>query len=620
MTLRTHCALPVGGSVALAILAAGCAAPSSTEDATRGAQSVTAGNIFNFGAIVHPGSCMDAQGQGTGDGTQIQEWDCNGTGGQSYRLDDAGGGAFHIVNTEANKCVDVQSSGTANGTKIQLWDCNGSGAQTFATRDAGDGFIYFVNTNSNKCLDVQAANPNDGTVVQLYACNGTVAQRWNPTVIGTAPAAPSAPSAPTGGGSTGPTGGASLYNFGALAHPGSCMDAQGDASADGTQIQEWNCNGTGGQSYQLTDAGGGAVHIFNAQANKCVDVQGAGTANGTKVQLWDCNGTDAQTYTTREAGNGFINFVNTNSGKCLDVQGDNANDGTLVQLYDCNGSDAQRWNPTVIGAASAAPTGGGGGTTTGGATAPAGWTLTWSDEFDGPDGSGVDASKWSFDTGGGGWGNNELEYYTSGTSNAAIQGGSLVITATPNGASGYSCWYGPCQYTSARLNTSGKFSQQYGRFEARIKMPEGQGVWPAFWMLGDNIGSAGWPACGEIDIMENIGRTPNTNYGTTHGPGPGSYPGTGLSGQDSLGAPLGNDFHVYATEWDASSVRFYLDGNLYWTVTPDLLPAGATWVWDQPFFLLLNFAVGGNWPGSPDGTTAWPQQMEVDYVRVYQPG
>jgi beta-glucanase (GH16 family) len=229
----------------------------------------------------------------------------------------------------------------------------------------------------------------------------------------------------------------------------------------------------------------------------------------------------------------------------------------------------------------------------------------------------VDASKWRYDTGGSGWGNNELEYYTSGTENAVVEDGNLVITATQAGASQYSCWYGPCQYTSARLNTSGLFSQQYGYFEARIQIPGGQGVWPAFWMLGDDIGSAGWPSCGEIDIMENIGRTPDSVYGTTHGPGPGSYPGDGLSGADNAGSPFSGGFHVYATQWSPTEIDFYVDGNLYWKVVPSMLPAGATWVFDQPFFLLLNFAVGGSWPGSPDGSSSWPQQMRVDYVRVY---
>ena len=413
-------------------------------------------------------------------------------------------------------------------------------------------------------------------------------------------------------------GGNSLYNFGAIAHPGSCLDARGGGAADGTQMQEWTCNGTGAQSYRLDDAGNGDFYLVNTNANKCVDVSARGTANGTKIQLWDCNQTPAQVFVSRDAGSGFVNLVNTNSNKCLDVQADNPADGTIVQLYDCNGTNAQRWNPSVIGTSS----GGGssssssGGGLSGGSTP--GWTLTWSDEFNGANGSGVDPSKWSFDTGGSGWGNNELEYYTSGTANAVQENGALVITATPVGASQYSCWYGPCQYTSARLNTSGKFAQQYGRFEARIQMPEGQGVWPAFWLLGQNIGSVGWPACGEIDIMENIGSTPDSNYGTTHGPGPGSYPGTGLSGAYNAGVALGNDFHVYDVQWSASSVSFSVDGNTYWTVTPSQLPAGATWVWNQPFFVLLNFAVGGNWPGSPNGSTSWPQQMKVDYVRVYE--
>ena len=430
-----------------------------------------------------------------------------------------------------------------------------------------------------------------------------------------------APSETSANSSQAVTGGDSLYNFGALAHPGSCMDAQSAGTTDGTQIQEWQCNGTGAQSYRLDDAGNGVFYIVNTNANKCVDVSARGTANGTKIQLWDCNQTPAQTFVSTDAGNGFINFVNTNSNKCLDVQADNPNNGTVVQLYDCNGTSAQIWNPTVIGTTTSGGGSSSGGSSSGGSssggTGMSGWTLTWSDEFDGPNGSAVDSNNWSYDTGGSGWGNNELEYYTSGTSNAVIENGSLVITATPDGASNYSCWYGPCQYTSARLNTSGHFAQQYGLFEARIQIPSGQGVWPAFWMLGNNIGSVGWPNCGEIDVMENIGSTPDNAYGTTHGPGPGNYPGDGLSGAFNAGSPLSDGYHVYSTEWSASSVQFFVDGTLYWTVTPSQLPAGATWVFDQPFFILLNFAVGGNWPGSPNGSSSFPQQMLVDYVRVY---
>ena len=246
-----------------------------------------------------------------------------------------------------------------------------------------------------------------------------------------------------------------------------------------------------------------------------------------------------------------------------------------------------------------------------------GWTLTWSDEFDGPDGSAVDPTKWKHDVGGGGWGNQEREYYTGGTANAVVQGGNLVITANPSGASPYSCWYGACQYTSARLLTEGLFAQQYGRFEARIQLPSGQGLWPAFWMLGSNIDTVNWPACGEIDVMENIGKEPSYNHGSLHAPG---FPGSGLTGQYALpgGAKLSDAFHVFAIEWDAAGVRFYVDDQLYETQTPANVPSGGTWAFDHPFFLLLNVAVGGTWPGDPDTTTTFPQTMKVDWVRAYQ--
>jgi beta-glucanase (GH16 family) len=246
--------------------------------------------------------------------------------------------------------------------------------------------------------------------------------------------------------------------------------------------------------------------------------------------------------------------------------------------------------------------------------------LTFKDEFDGAAGAAVDPAKWTSEIGGGGWGNQELEYYTNSTENASTDGnGSLVIKAvklTP--PLNLSCWYGPCQYTSARLITKGKFEQKYGRFEARIKVPRGQGMWPAFWMLGNNIDSVSWPTCGEIDIMENIGREPSIVHGTVHGPG---YSGAGgISSSFSLtnNAAFADDFHVYATEWSENSVRFYVDGNLYKTITPGDLPQGSTWVYDHPFFMILNFAVGGGWPGNPDGTSVFPQTMMVDYVRVYK--
>ena len=180
-----------------------------------------------------------------------------------------------------------------------------------------------------------------------------------------------------------------------------------------------------------------------------------------------------------------------------------------------------------------------------------------------------------------------------------------------------SCWYGPCRYTSARLKTQGRFAQAYGRFAARIRIPRGQGLWPAFWMLGDNIASVGWPGSGEIDVMENIGREPRVVHGTMHGPG---YSGAnGIGGPDTL--PQGafaDTFHVYAVEWSPGEIRWMVDDTTYFRTTPGSLPPGTRWVYDHPFFLLLNVAVGGGWPGDPDTTTTFPQQMVVDWVRVYR--
>jgi len=251
-----------------------------------------------------------------------------------------------------------------------------------------------------------------------------------------------------------------------------------------------------------------------------------------------------------------------------------------------------------------------------GAADPSVWSLVWSDEFNGPDGGAVDSSKWTAEVGGGGWGNNELEYYTSRLDNAYQSGGSLVIKAikeTYTGSDNVTR-----DYTSARLITKNKFSATYGRFEARIKIPYGQGIWPAFWMLGSNIDSVGWPTCGEVDIMENIGREPSIVHGTIHGPGYSG--GSGISSSYSLtnNQRFADSFHTFAVEWEPNVVRFYCDGILYKTRTPADLPSGKTWVYDHPFFIILNVAVGGFWPGNPDGTTVFPQTMLVDYVRVYQ--
>ncbi|MCE2454796.1 MAG: glycoside hydrolase family 16 protein [Gemmatimonadetes bacterium] len=243
----------------------------------------------------------------------------------------------------------------------------------------------------------------------------------------------------------------------------------------------------------------------------------------------------------------------------------------------------------------------------GAGTEPA-WTLTWSDEFDGPAGQLPDPAKWAFDIGTD-WGNRQLEYDTDRPENVSLDGdGNLAITARRES-------YAGSAYTSGRIKTQGRFDQTYGRFEARIRLPTGQGIWPAFWMLGDDIDTVGWPQCGEIDIMEYRGQEPSIVLGTLHGPGYSA--GGGIGARYALtGARFDTDFHEFAIEWTESGIVWFVDGERYHAVDRD--GPGGEWVFDHPFFILLNVAVGGNFVGPPDGSTAFPQAMLVDWVRVYR--
>lgn len=235
------------------------------------------------------------------------------------------------------------------------------------------------------------------------------------------------------------------------------------------------------------------------------------------------------------------------------------------------------------------------------------WQLVWSDDFNGTAGELPDASKWGFDLGNnGGWGNQELENYTNDPENVSLDGkGNLVITAIKNGNS----------YTSARVKSQNKFSQAYGRFEARLKTPYGPGIWPAFWMLGANVGEVGWPQCGEIDIMELKGQQPNIIHGTIHGPGYSA--GNAISSSYALqNSRFDLDYHVFAVEWSEDRLDFYCDGYLYKRIEKSDVPG--QWVYDHAFYMILNIAVGGNYVGFPTAQTPFPQKMTVDYVRVYR--
>lgn len=333
------------------------------------------------------------------------------------------------------------------------------------------------------------------------------------------------------------------------------------------------------------------------------------TAYGKQYQIQVSD--DAASWTTIYAQSHGAGGVET-----LNVHGS----GRYVRLYCTRrgtGYGYSLWEFQVYGSAGApgpAPTT----VPTAPATPPASsGTLVWSDEFNGPAGATPSASTWTPDIGGGGYGNHQLEYDTN-NNNARMDGkGALVIEARKETPAKGRCWYGPCAYTSARITTQNKVSFTYGRIEARLKVPYGQGLWPAFWLLGANYKTVSWPGCGEIDIMENIGREPGTVHGTVHGPG---YART-----NSLGRPytlpnnhaFSSAYHVFAVQWNADSVSYSVDNVTYHTVTRALAERHGQWVFNHPFFIILNVAVGGDWPGRPDATTVFPQLMHVDYVRVY---
>jgi hypothetical protein len=282
-----------------------------------------------------------------------------------------------------------------------------------------------------------------------------------------------------------------------------------------------------------------------------------------------------------------------------------------------------------------APAGGGG---------PAGWHLIWSSDFAGS--SGTSPSGWTFENSGDGEGNHEQEYYVSAaqnasTRNAVLDGhGDLAITARRNSDPGLRCSFDaagdyapaglPCRYISARLDSSALIIQRYGRMEARIEVPAGQGLWPAFWAVGTDIGAVGWPASGEIDTMEILGGRPDVLRAHLHGPIAGTFPPQpyAVSAGQGAGYQLPGDqsfsagFHTYAADWYPDHISFSVDGHIYATIYKAAMPAGDTWVFGKPFYLILNLAVGSaqSWPGAPTSSTVFPATLLVNYVRVYSAG
>lgn len=250
------------------------------------------------------------------------------------------------------------------------------------------------------------------------------------------------------------------------------------------------------------------------------------------------------------------------------------------------------------------------------------WTRVWSDEFDGAAGARIDSTKWRYDIGDGcqdgncGWGNNEKEYYTNASENIALNGQGQLMIVARSAPSGLTCYYGPCRYTSAKVTTRGKVLVAPGRVEARIKLPAGQGLWPAFWMLGHTHPSVPWPVCGELDIMENKGSQPSTTSSAVHGPG---YSGATpfAHAQTLVGGTFSADFHTFAVEWDSAHVRFFIDDTAHYGITRAALEQFGNSILGQPFYLIINLAVGGHFDGDPQSDAILPATMLVDYVRAY---
>lgn len=239
-----------------------------------------------------------------------------------------------------------------------------------------------------------------------------------------------------------------------------------------------------------------------------------------------------------------------------------------------------------------------------------GYELVWEDEFDGES---LDLDSYTYELGDGcpnlcGWGNNELQAYTNLAENVYLEDSKLIIKATDEGHP---------SYNSARIITKGKKEFKFGRIDVRAKMPKGQGLWPAIWMLGKNIDQVGWPVCGEIDIMELVGHKPKTAHGTAHWGAPGDGFSTSSSGSYSIENDFRDEFHVFSIVWEFNEIVWYVDETKFQRVTIDNMQ-GKPYPFNQDFFFIFNVAVGGQWPGSPDDTTEFPQTMEIDYVRMFQ--
>ena len=559
------------------------------------AQHASAGDLPNGRYTINPvnsGKCVDVAWASTADGANIAQVACNGNNAQVFDVVDTGSGWYKLTNVNSGKVMDVAANSGNDGANIQQWSDNGSGAQRFSAKRVNGIEFVLTNKTSGKCVDVAGGSSADGANIQQWSCNGGSAQRYRFVPVGMA-------------GVTLPVGRYTLKSV----HSGMCLDVAGASTADNANIQQWSCNGSGAQAFDLS-ADAGNYHVLNANSGKSLDVANQSSANGANVLQWPWWGGNNQRFTLVDRGSAQYEVHFRHSDKCMDVDGWSTAAGGNVQQWACGGNQAnQKWifTPSSWGSSSTP--------TTPPPPPPTGWVQVWADEFDG---SSIDRNKWNFEVNGGGGGNNELQYYTDRAQNAFVQNGKLVIQANRER---YCSTDGCRDYTSARLNSNGKGDWLYGRFEARAKLPRGQGMWPAIWMLPTDWVYGSWPMSGEIDIMEavNTGAAGgNAVYGSIHY-GPAWPNNQHQTAGFTPSSSVADNFHTYAMEWDPAEIRMYVDGNQYARYSNWWTPNGGYPApFNQRFHWVLNVAVGGNWPGNPDGATSFPQRMEIDWVRVFR--
>lgn len=534
------------------------------------------------------GHCLDVAGASLADGGNIQQARCNLSPAQVFEVSQAADGTHVLKNLASGKVIDVASASLADAANIQQWSSNGTLAQRFrATRSQGNRYSL-INAGSSKCLDIANGSLNDGANVQQYACNGSGAQQfflypWHAGARGSLP----------------------VGRYGvASQHSKLCLGIADGSQQDGARAVQTTCSATASQRFDVSPETGGSYRLTNTASGKSLDIAGISVANGALLTQWAATTGDNQRFVVSAADGGY-QIKARHSQRCLDLKDWSLAVGGQIQQWDCASQANQRWSFTPAET----------GTTNDPTPPPGGWKLVWQDEFDG---NSVNTDKWNFEENGLGGGNGELQYYTRRPQNVSVANGLLSIHAL---AERYCSTDGCRDYTSARLTTRNKGDWRYGRMEVRAKLPGGQGLWPAIWMLPTDWTYGTWAASGEIDIMEavNAGAAGgNTVYGTLHFGG--VWPNNTYKGGNTVPASsITENFHVYAVEWEERQIRFYVDGILYHTATEWWSSGGAFPApFNQRFHMLLNVAVGGHWPGAPNGATRFPQRMDVDYVRVYQ--